>query len=340
MKLQKYFEKFDSEIGLNPTREQRIDSAYETWNNNFKDHEKLQEIFNDFYQQGSYATKTAIKPQNSSEFDIDAVLLLNLDHDKKPKETLQLIKDVIKSYSSYKGKCKIKERCVRIDYAGDFHMDIVAAKLSGDEHILIPCKSDDEWQETNPKGFKNWFNEKHADASYKLSRIVRIVKYWRDLKVGKDTAPKSILLSTLLANNIVTSNSISETLVLTLESLVENIDSILDDNGQPYVENPSLAGENLARDWDKDKYDIFKTKLEKFAVNARAALDETDKDESIKQWRNIFDTKFPNELPEVEEAKAITAGKVFVNAVGTLNTTEGKVIPQHRFYGDIEYEKK
>lgn len=340
MKLQKHFEKFDSEIGLNPTREQRIDSAYDTWRDNFKEHEELKEIFNDFYQQGSYATKTAIKPQNSSEFDIDAVLLLDLDDDKKPKETLQLIKDVIESYSAYKGKSKVKDRCVRIDYAGDFHMDIVPAKPSGDEHILIPCKSNDEWQETNPKGFKLWFNEKHAEASYKLSRIVRIVKYWRDLKVGKDTAPKSILLSTLLAKNIITANSIAETLVLTLENLVQNIDSILDDDEQPCVENPSLDGENLARDLDKDKYDIFKTKLEKFAVNARAALDEEDKDESIKQWRNIFDTKFPKELQEEETAKAISAGKILVNAAGTLNGTEGKVIPQHRFYGDAEYEKK
>ncbi len=35
MKLEKYFKKFDSEIGLNPTRKQRIESAYETWKEKF-----------------------------------------------------------------------------------------------------------------------------------------------------------------------------------------------------------------------------------------------------------------------------------------------------------------
>ncbi|XZL28673.1 SMODS domain-containing nucleotidyltransferase [Clostridium perfringens] len=340
MKLEKYFKKFDSEIGLNPTRKQRIESAYETWKENFKDHDDLKYIFEDFYQQGSYATNTAIKPQNSSEFDIDAVILLNLADDKQPKETLQLIKNIIESYSTYKGKVKIKDRCVRIDYAGEFHMDIVPAKTSNDEYILIPCKTDDEWQETNPKGFKNWFNDKHAEASYKLSIIVRIVKYWRDIKVGKNTAPKSILLSTLLANSIIPSNSIAETLVLTLENLIENIDLILDSDGQPYVENPSLTGENLARDWSKDKFDIFKAKLEKFAVDARTALNEESKSESIKQWRNIFDTKFPKELPEEKLANDISTGKVLVNSSGTLNTTQGKVIPNHRFYGEVIYEKK
>jgi hypothetical protein len=339
MKLEKHFKKFDSEISLNPTREQRIESAYSNWKTNFETHENTKDIFLEFYEQGSYSTKTAIKPQNSSEFDIDAVLLLNLDEEKKPKETLQLIKDIIESYESYEGKATVKDRCVRIDYAGDFHMDVVPAKPTEKEHICIPCKSEDKWQETNPKGFRNWFNKKHSDASYKLSRIVRIVKYWRDLKVGKDTAPKSILLSTLLANHIVTSNSIAETLVLTLENLVENIDFILNEYEQPYVENPSLAKENLARDWDRAKFDIFKTKLIKFAVNARTALDEKDEEESIKQWRLIFDSKFPKELPEEETAKAISSGKVFVNAAGALNAVEGISIPNHRFYGEVNEKK-
>ncbi|OOM05692.1 SMODS domain-containing nucleotidyltransferase [Clostridium saccharobutylicum] len=340
MKLEQHFKKLDSEISLNPTRQQRIESAYSNWKGIFEIHEDTKEIFVEFYEQGSYSTNTAIKPQNSSEFDIDAVLLLKLDEEMKPKETLQLIKNVIESYDNYKGKAKVKDRCVRIDYAGDFHMDVVPAKPTEAEHICIPCKSDDEWQETNPKGFRDWFNEKHSDANYKLSITVRIVKYWRDLKVGKDTAPKSILLSTLLANQIVPCNSTAETLVLTLENLVQNLDLILNDEDEPYVENPSLENENLARDWDKSKYDIFKKKLEKFAVDARAALDEKDKDESIRLWRLIFDSKFPKELPEEETAKAIIDGKILVNSAGTLNSIEGISIPKHRFYGDILNEKK
>ena len=334
MKLEKHFKKLLSEIWLNPNRREKIESAYSTWRDKFKENEELKDIFKEFFQQGSYPTKTAIRPQNSLEFDIDAVLLLNLDNNKEPKETLKLIKNVIESYSSYKGKVKVKDRCVRINYAGDFHMDIVPGKASEDEYIYIPCKSNEEWQKTNPKGFKDWFNEKNSDASYKLSKIVQLVKYWRDLKVGKDTAPKSILLSTLLANNIVSVNSIAETLVLTIENLVQNIDSILDENGQPIVQNPSLEGENLARDWDNDKFEIFKTKLKKFANDIRAALNEEDKDTSIDMWRDIFNTKFPKEILEDE---AINFSK-FVNASGTLNTSEGLLIPKHRFYGDINEE--
>lgn len=43
MKLNKHFEKLNSEISLNPTRENRIESAYETWKDNFKNHDDLKD---------------------------------------------------------------------------------------------------------------------------------------------------------------------------------------------------------------------------------------------------------------------------------------------------------
>lgn len=334
MKLNDYFKVFDSNISLNPTRKDRIESAFETWKANFKDNEELKEIFKDFYKQGSYATDTAIRPQNSNEFDVDSILVLDLEENKKPKETLTFVADVLKSYEAYKDKVTVKDRCVRINYAGDFHMDIVPAKPTDGEHVLIACKSEDEWQETNPLGFKNWFVEKHAEASYKLSPVTRAIKYWRDYSVGKDTAPKSILLTTLIAKHINGCNSVAESIVLTLESLVDNIDDILGEDGEPFVENPSLEGENLARDWSRSKFDIFKKKLSKFASDSRAALDEKDSDDSIKMWRDIFGNKFPEELPEeANSAENIKKGTVLVNSAGTLNAVKGKRIPEHRFFG-------
>ncbi|WP_416044593.1 SMODS domain-containing nucleotidyltransferase [Clostridium tyrobutyricum] len=334
MKLNDYFKVFNSNISLNPTRDDKIESAFETWKANFKENEKLKEIFNEFYAQGSYATGTAIRPQNSNEFDVDSILVLDLEDSKKPKETLTFIANVLKSYEAYKDKITVKDRCVRINYAGDFHMDIVPAKPTDEEYVLIACKSEDEWKETNPVGFKNWFIEKNAEASYKLSPVTRAIKHWRDYSVGKDTAPKSILLTTLIAKHINGCNSIAKSIVLTLESLVDDIDDILDKDGEPFVENPSLEKENLARDWSKSKFDIFKKKLSKFASDSRAALDEKDSDKSIKMWRNIFGNKFPDELPEeADSSENIKNGNILVNSSGMLNNVEGTKILEHRFFG-------
>lgn len=328
MKNNDHFKKFEGIISLNPTREEKIESAYTTWNDYLKKDEKLKDIFLDFFTQGSYSTKTAIIPQGKGEFDVDVVVLLDLK-DETPKEVINLITERVKSHKGY--DVKAKDRCVRINYAGDFHMDIVPAKKSGSDYICIPCKSKDEWDDTNPAGYTKWFKEQHADSNYMLQKVVKFIKYWRDTNVGGDTAPKSILLTTLVAQNFDGSSSPAESLVLTLEKLVKNLDEILDEDNEPYVENPSLAGENLARDWNKDKYDIFKKKLTKFAKDAREALD-SEKDVSVSKWQAIFD-KFPSTVEEAKASENIREGTLVVNSLGNLNTSEGKKIPNHRFYG-------
>lgn len=333
MKLNDHFKSFVANISLNPTREDRINSALSAWENIFKDDDEIKSYYKKFYKQGSYATGTAIIPTGSNEFDVDTVLLLDIGDKYDAKGLIDFVYNRMKTKETYKDKLIKKDRCIRVNYVGDFHMDIVPAKPSEGEHIFISNKSTNEWVETNPEGFIRWFKDKNCENNYKLVNATKIIKFWRDNKVGKDTAPKSILLTALIGNYIQSESSDAETLVLTLENMVDKIDEILV-NGEPYVENPSLDGENLARDWDKNKYDIFKTKLEKFAKDAREALDEEDKDESIKKWQGIFGDKFPSELSEAKNfSEKVRAGNVVVGTDGLLNTNNGQHIPPHRFYG-------
>ena len=60
-------------------------------------------------------------------------------------------------------------RCIRLNYAGDFHLDIVPAipdLLAGGTCILVPdldanlslhSPQNDRWKPSNPKGYKTWF---------------------------------------------------------------------------------------------------------------------------------------------------------------------------------------
>lgn len=334
MKLNDHFRAFIGEISLNPTRIDRIERAYETWKSKFKEDEEIKKIFLDFFLQGSYATDTAIRPQNNNEFDVDAVLLLDLEDNLAPKEALNWLAERMKSDETYKDKIIVKDRCVRIDYAGDFHMDIVLAKPTDEDYVLIPSKKEGEWVETNPAGYVEWCKEVQSNNLYKFTNVTKMVKFWRDQKVGKETAPKSILLTTLLGRYMVGKNSDAESLVETLDNLLQNIDSIVQDDGTTYVENPSLEDENLARDWDADKLIIFKKKLIGFHDAAKDALDEPNKEKSIEKWQNIFGSKFPSELSEgYAMASAIRQGSILVSSSGLLNKKEGISIPQHRFYG-------
>lgn len=333
MKLNDHFNLLHGNIALNPTRVDKIETAFNTWNGILRNDSEIKDVFIDFFKQGSYATKTCIRPQNDGEYDVDTVLLMDIDNDKNAKEAIKFLADRLKSYEAYKDKIISKDRCVRINYVGEFHFDIVPAKPTDGEYILIPSKADDSWVETNPIGYKNWCAERDAETNGKFNRIVKMIKYWRDNNVGHNTAPKSITLITIIGSHVEGYNSDAETLVVTLENMVDNIDTYLKNN-EPYVENPTLEGENLARDWDKDSFDIFKRKLIRFASKAREALEEEDKDKSIELWQNIFGSKFPSTLPEAASmSQNIKNGKVFVNSIGVLNKDSGRQIQEHRFYG-------
>lgn len=334
MKLSDHFKQLLGDISLNPARVDRIDSAYETWNSILENDDEIKEKYLDFFLQGSYATKTSIRPQKQGEeFDVDVVLKLDLADDITPKEALDWLVKRMKTNESYKDKIKARDRCVRINYAGDFHMDIVLAKTSDNDHILIPSKKEGEWKKTNPEGFQEWCRDVHYDHNEQFRKITKLLRYWRDHKVGKQTAPKSILLTTLIGNSMVGKNSVAESLLETIKQILIDIDSYIQLDDTVFIENPSLTEENLARDWDKEKLEKFKKKLSTLKDDVQDAFDESNKAESIKKWQAIFD-KFPTELNEASAMSTrINAGAVLVNTSGLLNTEEGINSPKHRFFG-------
>ncbi|MDN4072962.1 SMODS domain-containing nucleotidyltransferase [Fictibacillus terranigra] len=159
-----------------------------------------------------------------------------------------------------KDRVKTKERCVRIDYANDLDVDVVPALQNGD-WIKIPSKRDKEWTSTNPAGFTKWCNEIEAESKQDFSRVAKIIKYWRDQNVGKGTATKSILLTTLIGKSYQDKASIAESLVETVKAMIADIEwllmSLFNDDDVPYVENPSLSGENLARNRNNKRQHSF-----------------------------------------------------------------------------------
>jgi hypothetical protein len=339
LKLNDHFRKFVGNISLNPTRVDKIDSAVRNWENKFKDDDEIKGKFISYYTQGSYSTDTGVRPKSGEEFDVDVVLVLDIGEDEDPKMILHWIKDRIKSYSGFESRVKVRDRCVRIEYANEFHFDVVPAFIY-ETYIKIPSKKEGEWTKTNPSGFTEWCININSDSDKYFSKTVKILKYWRDEEVGKDTAPKSILLTTLVGNAHIKKASIAETLVETLKVMVNDLDLLIsgleNDEDVPWLENPSLKEENLARNWTKKKALRFSNKLVNLRDDCQDALDEKDKDESIKKWQYIFGSAdFPSSLGEGENmAKNIVSGTILVNSKGQLNSIEGPAIKEHRFYGD------
>lgn len=227
-------------LELDDTRKEQMISAYKAVNDVF---DKDEEFFKDYtvnvYAQGSLLIGTTIKPLPGKEFDLDIVLKLDdsyLNH--TPKEIYDEVFRVLDNHGTYSPLLQKKNRCIRINYNSDFHMDILSGcKITSDgTRLMIPNdKTLMDWSRTDPKGYDAWFkniSEKHKsqfmlterfvmlteakvetedlpkDVYFKspLQRTVQIIKRYRDLyyenkDLVKTPAISSIVLTTLLAQS-------------------------------------------------------------------------------------------------------------------------------------------
>ena len=174
------------------------------------------------------------KTPAQTEFDLDLVCQLSIHAECHPGEVYRLLWDRMAANDRYKKIMEPLPRCIRLNYASDFHLDIVPAVPdldAGETCILVPdlnanlaidAVENDAWKPSNPKGFQAWFedhckyslalNEQYVRAhveplpdkeevheKHALKRSVQLFKRWRD-KEFQDRpklAPPSIILTTL-----------------------------------------------------------------------------------------------------------------------------------------------
>src|SRR5438270_525994 len=81
------------------------------------------------YAQGSMAIGTTLKPVGRDEFDIDLVCEFQIDPRpiEDPVRLLHAVEFTLAKSGRYKGMIERKDRCIRISYANDFHLDILPA---------------------------------------------------------------------------------------------------------------------------------------------------------------------------------------------------------------------
>lgn len=184
------------------------------------------------YPHGSIALGTAIKPVGRNDFDVDLVSHLPAsNHLSDPFIIKQAIGDRLYEHGTYRNMLEEKQRCWRLNYENEFHMDITPSVINplcknGGE--LVPDKQLSTWKPTNPKGYINQFqayatmspawttfdSAEYAEARGEilplpdqepskpiLNRIVQLLKRHRDHTfIGtpqEDFAPISIIITTL-----------------------------------------------------------------------------------------------------------------------------------------------
>ena len=315
MKHITYFQDFLSkEVNLNETRLQRLNSSSSAVNTFLSGN---LDLYKKTERQGSYGLKTIIKPVGTREYDADLLLYMTHNEDKEPKDYINDVYDCLKGNDNYKDKVHRRTRCVYIDYAGDFHLDLVPCITQQDwftqeEKYYICNNKENEFEHTDGTGYRDWFNEKTRITSGNLKRVTRLLKFLRDHK--GNFSVKSILLTTLIGNSVYTNDEGGEDfkdIPTSLKTISNRINHFLQTNvWMPQICNPVLQGEFFTRHWDQEKYCHFREMFNLYNTKINEAFDAKDHNTSVKKWRELFGDNF-GELKD--DNKSMEAAPVIVS---------------------------
>lgn len=300
MKLIEHFDTFLRDVvNLNQSRidllEERAE-AIETFlsNSDFKPR-----IWR-YSRQGSWAVKTIIKPPSGKDFDADSLVFVDAVDGWTPKDYIEDLYRVFRGSDRYKALVRRGTRCVTIDYANDFHLDLVICiRLKNGNYVwLVVCnRSTDQYELTDGEGFADWFAGRNGvTGGSVLRKVARLIKYLRDIK-GTFSA-KSVLLVTLLGLMVEDwHKEVRDHYYPDVPTGLKTIVGLLDDwlqarPSMPTVSNPALPSEDFNRHWDQDKYETFRDKIHQYREWIDDAYNETDRDESIAKWRRVFGDDF------------------------------------------------
>ncbi len=339
--LSSWLERFAEDLDIPESRYLEAKKRYEgvgEWLG--KEDSPLHAYAPEIYPQGSFSLGTVIKPiTNKDEYDIDLVCLLG-KLKKNATSQVQLKKmvgDRLKANQTYKNLLdKEGRRCWTLNYANEFHMDILPAipddimRAQGgllSEAILITDtqNTDTEWPKSNPRGYVQWFKlrqeavfvsmRKRLAESIKasiddvpeykiktpLQKAIQILKRHRDIfwERKKDSCkPISIIITTLAASLYKGQDNIYNVIYDVLAGIN---DDVIKQTGKFYIPNPANPGENFADKWNEDSSlpkSFFEWVADARNVFGVRLLEKAESMESVKNLEESLGIKARDINPE------------------------------------------
>ncbi len=318
----------------------------------------------EIFPQGSFAIGTTVKPLGRDEYDVDLVCLLN-NCTTIEIPPIQLLTDLRNFLIPLYGKenIELKKRCVSINFSKNFHLDILPAipdHIKGDTNLYVPDRKTKDWTCSNPKGYCAWFKHRSqqimvmgakdenlpapATTNYQtpLQNTVQLFKRWRDIAFrgfADNYQPRSIVLTTLLANTYSGDTSVQAA----LSNCLSNIQKQVSTSVQPIrVLNPLNSEELFSEKWEEepDGYFHFRTQLATFSQNWQMLKQAS----TLAEQKKILDEMFGEEITTIaldslatQYAGPNSASSLHITPKGTLTTkaVAGSIaVPKHTFYGN------
>lgn len=211
------------------------------------------------YPQGSKPIGTTTKPIGKDEFDLDIVVQIKDPYyNYTSSEIYDHLIRVFSANEVYRPKLVRKNRCARINYAGDFHLDVLPGCIiiRDSDKLMVPDRELKAWTSSYPKGYIGWFLTKAENvrqpllkkaygdyillsegkseqedlpeedqySKKPLKRAVQITKRYRDIFFSKKPKHRtsSIVLTTIFGELYEGESSIYETIDNVLNKILGN----------------------------------------------------------------------------------------------------------------------
>jgi len=291
----------ESQVNLNSTRistlEQKVSVVENFLSGAIYDAKILK-----FSIQGSHAHKTIIKPpKTSNSFDADLVMYVRENNNWEPKHYINRLYKALKESPHYSKMVSRKSRCVTLDYAGDFHLDIVPITvrdyLFQSRSYRVCNRYENSFEVTDGPGFDDWWARQNETLKEdQLIAVARTLKFLRDIKTTFSC--KSVLLTTLIGMQVNSDDEggFSDT-PTALRIIIGRLDNFLQENPKmPRIENPVLKKETFTRNWDQKKYENFRSQIKKYRIWIDDAYLESDVCTSINKWQKILGSGFAKSI--------------------------------------------
>jgi hypothetical protein len=312
MRLSATFDAFMRDtVNLDETRLKNLSGAVEAIYKALVADDTIGRLIRGKDAQGSWAHRTIIKPVKGNEFDADFMLVLDEDDEwsEHPVRYINEVHAALSRNETYKSMVKpAKCRCVRVAYAGDFHVDIVPfLMIDGDRQVIVNGDEDD-WEDTDPDGFTRWMKEKDDIAGGNLRLVIRLMKYLRD-HGGNFKRTRSVILTAILGERVDESKKDGDSgyygdLPTALCHIVNDLNDWLQENKtRPSIPDPSGAtdpdGEPITFDhrWTDADYENLRSKIKVFSGDITAAYEEKDEKRSLELWQAVFGSDFKKPKP-------------------------------------------
>lgn len=281
---------FDN-LDLTKTQRERIETAYNAVGNYLAscEHPLLKDA--QIYPQGSMRLRTTNKPLYQEEFDVDLILFLPNAGYATRDYIVKVVKQHLQDNDVYKNLLEDLPRGLRINYKGDYHLDITPAKayvlpgLRG--HPLWVVDKYTDFKESNPEGMAQDFDKAcsmlpvirkahvfmealsnrtvtelpNQSKKKPLNRITQILKRHRDVwsqqdgNLHADFRPISVII-TMLASlayvEVVKSGKEYDNELDLILDVIELMPHHIETNfDEVLIANPTMKPENYAEKWNR-----------------------------------------------------------------------------------------